>query len=101
MALLQHIDGDEEDLEAHELVAAKSLAAAEALRSGAVLVTRCGFDEVCMHCEKSEPDASLLLCDAKGCDGAAHAECLTPPLDAVPEDDWFCPQCTAAAAAKK
>ena len=98
---IKHSDGDEEDLEAHELVAAKSLAAPEALRNGVVMVARCGFDEVCMYCQKSEPDASLLLCDATQCRGAAHAECLTPPLDAVPEDDWFCPKCTSTAAAAK
>ena len=36
----------------------------------------------------------MLLCD--GCDGAYHLYCLTPPLDGVPEGDWFCEACTAA-----
>lgn len=24
-----------------------------------------------------------------------HMECLTPPLDAVPVEEWFCPECEA------
>jgi histone demethylase JARID1 len=26
-----------------------------------------------------------------------HTYCLAPPLDAIPEGDWFCPDCIAAA----
>lgn len=25
-----------------------------------------------------------------------HMECLTPPLDAVPVEEWFCPECQAS-----
>lgn len=27
--------------------------------------------------------------------GRYHMECLTPPLDAVPVEEWFCPECIA------
>lgn len=27
------------------------------------------------------------------CDAPWHLECLKPPLSAVPEGEWFCPQC--------
>lgn len=28
-----------------------------------------------------------------GCDAGFHLYCLTPPLQTVPEGDWFCPVC--------
>lgn len=27
--------------------------------------------------------------------GSYHMECLTPPLDTVPVEEWFCPECAA------
>ena len=33
----------------------------------------------------------MLLCDR--CDQGYHMDCLVPPLDEVPIEDWFCPQC--------
>lgn len=33
----------------------------------------------------------MLLCDR--CDQGYHMDCLDPPLDEVPIDDWFCCQC--------
>lgn len=33
----------------------------------------------------------LLLCDR--CDQGYHMDCLDPPIDEVPIEDWFCPQC--------
>ena len=38
-----------------------------------------------------DADDQLLLCD--GCDGAYHTFCLNPPLDEIPETDWFCETC--------
>ncbi|XP_075693699.1 PHD and RING finger domain-containing protein 1 isoform X2 [Rhinoderma darwinii] len=46
--------------------------------------------EVCGRCDRED---RLLLCD--GCDAGYHMECLTPPLNAVPVDEWFCPECAA------
>lgn len=33
----------------------------------------------------------MLLCDR--CDNGYHMDCLDPPLEAVPIEDWFCPRC--------
>ncbi|XP_029009383.1 PHD and RING finger domain-containing protein 1 isoform X3 [Betta splendens] len=45
----------------------------------------------CEVCGGSDHEDRLLLCD--GCDAGYHMECLTPPLDSVPVEEWFCPQC--------
>ncbi|XP_061103085.1 PHD and RING finger domain-containing protein 1-like isoform X2 [Conger conger] len=47
----------------------------------------------CEVCGRSDREDCLLLCD--GCDAGYHIECLTPPLDAVPVEEWFCPECTS------
>ncbi|KAF8655946.1 hypothetical protein AX16_002853 [Volvariella volvacea WC 439] len=39
------------------------------------------------HGEEDDP----LECEK--CDSPYHLQCLTPPLDAVPEGEWFCPEC--------
>lgn len=38
-----------------------------------------------------------MLCDS--CDAGYHIFCLDPPLDAVPDGDWACPECAASKAA--
>ena len=40
-----------------------------------------------------DADDQLLLCD--GCDCSYHTFCLNPPLDKIPENDWFCLKCTS------
>lgn len=52
------------------------------------------FCEVCGRCDRED---RLMLCD--GCDFGYHMECLDPPLETVPIEEWFCPECSAAAAA--
>ncbi|XP_075993213.1 uncharacterized protein phrf1 isoform X2 [Genypterus blacodes] len=47
----------------------------------------------CEVCGGSDREDRLLLCD--GCDAGYHMECLTPPLNAVPVEEWFCPECEA------
>ncbi|XP_066894035.1 PHD and RING finger domain-containing protein 1 isoform X4 [Kogia breviceps] len=47
----------------------------------------------CGVCGRSDREDRLLLCD--GCDAGYHMECLDPPLQEVPVDEWFCPECTA------
>jgi hypothetical protein len=37
--------------------------------------------------------SSILVCD--GCDELYHMHCLDPPLDHVPEGDWYCDVCQA------
>lgn len=46
------------------------------------------YCEVCGNCDRED---RLLLCDA--CDLGYHCECLTPPLDTVPVEEWYCPDC--------
>ncbi|XP_035274387.1 PHD and RING finger domain-containing protein 1-like isoform X2 [Anguilla anguilla] len=51
------------------------------------------FDQTsCEVCGRRDREDRLLLCD--GCDAGYHIECLSPPLDAVPVEEWFCPECT-------
>ncbi|XP_069696612.1 serine/arginine repetitive matrix protein 2 isoform X2 [Periplaneta americana] len=46
------------------------------------------YCEVCGECDRED---RMLLCD--GCDLGYHLECLDPPMDTVPLDEWFCPDC--------
>eukprot|EP00871_Galdieria_phlegrea_P003081 jgi/Galph1/3774/GphlegSOOS_G2422.1 len=45
----------------------------------------------CAICGSDSNEQVLLLCD--GCNVGMHTYCLSPPLAAVPEDEWFCPEC--------
>jgi hypothetical protein len=47
---------------------------------------------LCQVCNNDHDETRLLVCD--GCDHCYHLYCLEPTLDAVPEGDWFCPNCT-------
>lgn len=49
----------------------------------------------CSGCGKKDQLDKMLLCDSykdRGCKAEWHMHCLTPPLKAVPQDDWFCPR---------
>ncbi|XP_046483809.2 PHD and ring finger domains 1 isoform X2 [Neodiprion pinetum] len=46
------------------------------------------YCEICQQCDRED---RMLLCD--GCDLGYHLECLTPPMNEVPMDEWFCPEC--------
>ncbi|XP_034390734.1 PHD and RING finger domain-containing protein 1 [Cyclopterus lumpus] len=48
----------------------------------------------CEVCGGRDREDRLLLCD--GCDSGYHMECLTPPLNSVPVEEWFCPECIAS-----
>ncbi|OEU08458.1 hypothetical protein FRACYDRAFT_165548, partial [Fragilariopsis cylindrus CCMP1102] len=45
-------------------------------------------DDVCAICADG---GKLIVCD--GCEKSYHNHCLDPPLDEVPQGDWFCPKC--------
>ena len=47
----------------------------------------------CQVCYTKDPekDHLTLMCDE--CEYFYHTFCLDPPLDQVPEDDWYCPGC--------
>eukprot|EP00899_Mesostigma_viride_P024744 jgi/Mesvir1/5454/Mv15510-RA.1 len=49
----------------------------------------------CYICSGCDAASLLLLCDGPGCPRAAHTFCLNPPLQEVPEGDWFCHRCSA------
>lgn len=50
--------------------------------------------ERCIICNKDYgDDDSPLECDK--CDSPCHLKCLNPPLDKVPEGEWFCADCEA------
>lgn len=51
---------------------------------------------ICSKCRKDEPEDLLLLCD--GCNFALHTFCVTPPLEQVPEGQWFCSSCNSGIA---
>ena len=51
--------------------------------------TELTYCEVCGECSRED---RMLLCDR--CDHGYHCECLNPPLEFIPIDDWFCPVCT-------
>lgn len=45
----------------------------------------------CHICKSGDNEANMLLCDQ--CDLGYHLNCLDPPMDKVPEGDWFCDIC--------
>ncbi|XP_032618737.1 bromodomain adjacent to zinc finger domain protein 1A isoform X1 [Chelonoidis abingdonii] len=45
----------------------------------------------CKMCRKKGDAESMVLCD--GCDRGYHIYCIRPKLKAIPEGDWFCPEC--------
>lgn len=49
--------------------------------------TDCG----CTICAGKDCYDKLIMCEE--CQSYYHIWCLKPPLEKVPEDDWFCPDC--------
>ncbi|KAI8816843.1 PLU-1-like protein-domain-containing protein [Fimicolochytrium jonesii] len=47
--------------------------------------------ELCEMCGGGENDEQMLLCD--GCNRGYHLYCFDPPMAAIPQTDWFCPDC--------
>lgn len=45
-------------------------------------------NEGCLKCGKDNDHSHLLLCEV--CNDECHTYCLDPPLDYVPEGDFFC-----------
>ncbi len=48
----------------------------------------------CQVCGRSDREDRMLLCDR--CDDGYHCECLSPPLNEIPEGEWFCEVCQEA-----
>ena len=55
------------------------------------------YETYCRQCRGTDDGNLMLLCDR--CDDCFHTYCCRPPLDAVPEGDWFCQRCVPLAAA--
>lgn len=49
-------------------------------------------DNFCYACNKNSNDNFLMICD-KCLKKCCHTFCLNPPLNFVPQDDWFCDFC--------
>lgn len=48
----------------------------------------------CQACRRGDNESLLLLCD--GCDKGTHTYCCVPPLDSIPDGDWYCYHCAQA-----
>ncbi|XP_065336227.1 E3 ubiquitin-protein ligase UHRF1-like [Cloeon dipterum] len=46
----------------------------------------------CVVCGGKHDEDKQIICEE--CDDAYHIQCASPPLAEVPEDDWFCPDCS-------
>eukprot|EP00727_Mastigamoeba_balamuthi_P000890 m51a1_g10799 putative e3 ubiquitin-protein ligase uhrf1 (819) ;mRNA; f:11138-14243 len=66
---------------------------AEYLHSGGYFtVAALAGPQVCCGCLKADNEDKLLVCDACA-ERLWHTYCLDPPLESIPEGDWFCPDC--------
>ena len=43
------------------------------------------------YCHVCKHKGLVVLCDF--CELVFHLDCVNPPLDEIPEDDWKCPVC--------
>ncbi|OQS07842.1 autophagocytosis associated protein [Thraustotheca clavata] len=48
----------------------------------------------CAACGLNNNEESILLCDGDGCTAEYHIYCLSPPLQSVPDGDFYCPVCS-------
>ena len=70
-------------------------------RESLVMLLACGSTEeeateafdngICQTCLRAHQGDEMLLCD--GCNFGYHMQCLDPPIEAIPDGDWFCPVC--------
>lgn len=47
----------------------------------------------CVVCGGANDEDKIILCDGPGCNRETHLYCLRPPLDKVPDGEWFCDVC--------
>lgn len=45
----------------------------------------------CVICNTDTNPHHLVVCE--GCNQLTHLHCMTPPLESIPEGDYFCPSC--------
>ncbi|XP_060174674.1 BRCT domain-containing protein At4g02110-like [Lycium barbarum] len=55
-------------------------------------------DIACQVCGSPDREEVMLICGdesgSRGCGIGMHVDCCDPPLECVPEEDWFCPECS-------
>ncbi|KAL0420108.1 UNVERIFIED_CONTAM: BRCT domain-containing protein [Sesamum radiatum] len=55
-------------------------------------------DVACNVCGSGDRGDEMIICGAEdgshGCGAGVHIDCLNPPLEDVPSEDWFCPECS-------
>ncbi|CAK5273781.1 unnamed protein product [Mycena citricolor] len=54
-----------------------------------------GPPETCVECGIDQGDDGDDVLECEKCDGPWHLKCLSPPLESVPDGEWFCPDCVA------
>ncbi|XP_042225949.1 bromodomain adjacent to zinc finger domain protein 2B-like isoform X5 [Homarus americanus] len=47
--------------------------------------------QYCQFCHSGDHEEKLLLCD--GCDKGYHTHCFKPPMNNIPDGDWYCYEC--------
>ncbi|XP_069971280.1 bromodomain adjacent to zinc finger domain protein 2B isoform X7 [Penaeus vannamei] len=75
---------------------AKSETAAQLAMCTYMLETAVAWDKsimkaYCQFCHSGDHEEKLLLCD--GCDKGYHTHCFKPPMNNIPEGDWYCYEC--------
>ncbi|KAL2934836.1 hypothetical protein RDABS01_017955 [Bienertia sinuspersici] len=55
-------------------------------------------DLACQVCGSTDRGEVMLVCGnetgSAGCGIGTHIDCCDPPLEDIPEEDWFCPKCS-------
>ncbi|KAJ7065206.1 regulator of chromosome condensation 1/beta-lactamase-inhibitor protein II, partial [Mycena amicta] len=49
--------------------------------------------ETCIQCGVDHGDDGPEVLECEKCDAPYHLSCLTPPLESVPDGEWFCADC--------
>uniref|UniRef100_A0A6N2MWM5 BRCT domain-containing protein n=1 Tax=Salix viminalis TaxID=40686 RepID=A0A6N2MWM5_SALVM len=59
-----------------------------------------GDDIACEVCGSRDRGEVMLICSdeigSAGCGVGMHMDCCDPPLESIPEEDWFCPKCSGS-----
>ncbi|KAH8489088.1 hypothetical protein H0E87_024652 [Populus deltoides] len=59
-----------------------------------------GDDIACEVCGSRDRGEVMLICSDEsgsvGCGVGMHIDCCDPPLESIPEEDWFCPKCSGS-----
>ena len=57
-------------------------------------------DIACQVCGSRDRGEEMLICGNEsgsvGCGVGTHIDCCDPPLQDIPEDDWFCSKCSGS-----